>query len=61
MPTFGDLLGVLGMSDLLPVAEKLSPRLMRLGEGPSRNHRVVPWSSVISVEVELILAGGDRT
>ena len=30
-----------------------------LGEEPSGEHRVVPWSSVLSVEVVPLLSGGD--
>ncbi|MDP3156633.1 MAG: hypothetical protein Q8N23_28435, partial [Archangium sp.] len=35
-------------------------RTVGSGEEPLRNHRVVLWSSVISVEVDHLIVGGDR-
>ncbi|MDP3155919.1 MAG: hypothetical protein Q8N23_24820, partial [Archangium sp.] len=34
-------------------------RTVGSGEEPLRNHRVVLWSSVISVEVDHLIVGGD--
>jgi hypothetical protein len=35
-------------------------RTVGLGGKPSRNHRVVLWSSVKSVEVDHLIVGGDK-